>query len=192
MKNLLSRTVIVEKIHRKLNDKSVSGKCFKMSSILAMLVITVYIEMVPGFQDNIVTVGVKRGEKVVLKCSSCGSGGTWLGPKVNKANGTTLTYFTNYRKNPILNQSKYFVQANEGNYDLNILNFQKEDTGVYICRFLNNGTFNENKYNVLLLEYSSSTTMFYVEGRNTAPDTTSDWATNTVLLKEGDDKSICL
>lgn len=49
------------------------------------------------------------------------------------------------------------MQADEGNYDLNILNFQKEDTGVYLCRFLNKGTFNENKYNVLLMG------MYYIQ-----------------------------
>ncbi|XP_063418499.1 uncharacterized protein LOC134701295 [Mytilus trossulus] len=163
-----------------------------MSSVLALMVITVYIEMVPGIQYNILTVGVQRGEQAVLKCPHCGSRRTWLGPDVNNsANGTTLIYFSNYIKNPLLNQSnKYFVQADEGNYDLNILNFQKEDTGVYLCRFLNKGTFNENKYNVLLLEYLSSTTMIYIEGRNTAPDNTSDWATDSILLKE-DNRCIC-
>lgn len=94
-----------------------------------------------------------------MKCPNCGSRRTWLGPDVNNsANRTTLIYFSNYLKNPLLNQSnKYFVQAEEGNYDLNILNFHKEDTGVYLCRFLNNGTFNENKYNVLLLG------MYYIQ-----------------------------
>lgn len=111
--------------------------------------------------NDIVTVRVQRGKRVILKCVSSGVMRSWLGPGFsNLTNEQTLLYFSNHLKNPKLSMSKYSVQARHGNYDLIISNFQEDDTGLYICRCFNdhdNGTFNETKYTVTLLgTYTSS------------------------------------
>lgn len=100
--------------------------------------------------NDIVPVSVQIGEKVVLKCCGSGNARSWLGPDINNASERSIVYFSNNNKNPKLNRSKYFIQSNDRNYDLNIFNFQNENTGFYVCRFLNNGGFHETKFNVSL------------------------------------------
>ncbi|XP_052079927.1 uncharacterized protein LOC127718068 [Mytilus californianus] len=147
-------------------------------SLIMLMVITVYIEMVPGILNDIVPVSVQKGEKVVLKCCGSEDEWTWLGPDTNNISQIHVVYFSNNLKNPKLNQSKYLVEKNDRNYDLIILNFQNENTGVYVCRFLNNGAFHETKFNVSLKDTSPSSTIIYGEGRNTVLNTTNDWEKN--------------
>ncbi|VDI23655.1 Hypothetical predicted protein [Mytilus galloprovincialis] len=108
-----------------------------------------------------------RGEKVILRCSSSGTEKSWFGPDLNdSAHESTLMYFSNHLKNPKLNLFNYFVQANEGNYDLTIFSFQKGDIGLYRCKFLNNRTFDETKYNVSLLDDVVETSKDYEDRKN--------------------------
>ncbi|CAC5420528.1 unnamed protein product [Mytilus coruscus] len=132
--------------------------------------------------NDIVPVRVQKGEKVILKCCGSGNARTWLGPDVNNETKETVLYFSNNLKNPKLNQSNYFVQKNDRNYDLIIFNFQNENTGFYVCRFSNNGGFHETKFNVSLIDMSSSSTTMYSKERKT--DTSSDWETNATQIKE--------
>lgn len=100
--------------------------------------------------NDIVPKSVQKGEQVVLKCCGSEDDRTWLGPDTNNVSQNQLLYFTKNIINPKLNKSKYFVEKNDRNYDLIILNFQNENSGFYVCRFSNNGAFHETKFNVSL------------------------------------------
>lgn len=100
--------------------------------------------------NDIVPKIVQKGEQVVLKCCGSGDDRTWLGPDTNNASQNHLLYFSKNIINPKLNKSKYFVEKNDRNYDLIILNFQNENAGFYVCRFSNNGAFHETKFKVSL------------------------------------------
>ncbi|CAC5420520.1 unnamed protein product [Mytilus coruscus] len=142
-----------------------------MSPVFILMAITFHLQIVSGIGNGngIVAVRVQRGERVILKCLSSGVMRSWLGPDFsNLTNEQALIYFSNYLKNPKLSMSKYSVQAKNGNYDLTIFNFQKVDTGFYSCRCFNdhdNGTFNETKYNVSLLDEGVETSTIGYERR---------------------------
>lgn len=119
--------------------------------------------LIAGILNDIVPIRAQRGAKVVLRCTSSGTEKTWFGPDLNdSAHEKSLMYFSNHLKNPNLNLSNYFVQANEGKYDLTIFNFQKVDIGIYRCRFHNNRTFDETKYNVSLLGMLTISTCYLI------------------------------
>ncbi|XP_071149005.1 uncharacterized protein [Mytilus edulis] len=138
-----------------------------MITVSIFLAITVHLQIVSGVLNDIVPIMAHRGEKVVLRCSSSGTEKSWFGPDLNdSAHESTLMYFSNHLKNPKLNLFNYFVQANEGNYDLTIFSFQKGDIGLYRCKFLNNRTFDETKYNVSLLDDVVETSKDYEDRKN--------------------------
>ncbi|XP_063418432.1 uncharacterized protein LOC134701231 [Mytilus trossulus] len=134
--------------------------------------------------NDVVPVGVQIGEKVVLKCCGSGNARSWLGPAFNNASTESIVYFSNNNKNPKLNRSQYFIQSNDRNYDLNIFNFRQENTGFYVCRFVNNGGFHETKFNVSLKDTSPSRTIMYDEGSNSVLNATTDWETNATQMTE--------
>ncbi|CAG2197453.1 unnamed protein product [Mytilus edulis] len=158
-----------------------------MSSILTLMIMIVYMEIIPGILNDIVTVRVTKGERVVLKCCGSGDVRTWLGPDINNATTGNEVYFLNNDKNPKLNQSNHILQINDRNYDLIILNFQNENTGFYVCRFLNNGGFHETKFNVSLKDTSLSIFSKIVHDdkeRDSVLNATHDWKTNATQIIE--------
>ncbi|XP_071149484.1 uncharacterized protein [Mytilus edulis] len=153
-------------------------------TLIMLMVITVYIEMVPGIMNDIVPKSVQKGEQVVLKCCGSGDDRTWLGPDTNNVSQNHVLYFSKNIINPKLNKSKYFLEKNDRNYDLIILNFQNKNAGFYVCRFSNNGAFHETKFNVSLKDTSPSSTRMYYEGSNTVENATIDWETNATQITE--------
>lgn len=102
--------------------------------------------------NKTLTVRVQKGERVDLKCCCHGTKQTWIGPSQNKTeNSIKPLYFSNNKRNPKINLSKYDVQEHEGGYDLIISNFQQEDTGTYICRYDILELYHETKYDVFLV-----------------------------------------
>ncbi|CAC5367992.1 unnamed protein product [Mytilus coruscus] len=156
-----------------------------MSAILALIGITIQIQMVSGIENETIKVKVQKGQTVVLKCSISEEGATWLGPDVTNAEQGMLVYFVNNIKNPELNQTKFSLQENEGGYGLIIFNFLEENAGFYICRFWKDGTFHEMRFNVSLVDMLPRTTFVYDEEGNTVPDNETGYATNTTILLEG-------
>ncbi|CAC5401776.1 unnamed protein product [Mytilus coruscus] len=104
---------------------------------------------ITGIGNDTIKMKVQKGKTVVLQCSS-GDESSWLGPDVINSGQKNLLYFTKNQQNPKLNQIKYMLKEYKGRYDLIIVNFLKENTGCYICRFRNNETFLETRYNVSL------------------------------------------
>lgn len=94
---------------------------------------------------------VQKGKTIVLQCSTSEGEPSWLGPDVINSGQENIIYFYNTQHNPSLNQSKYMLMEYKGGYDLIIVNFLKENTGCYKCRFENEGLFAETRYNVSLI-----------------------------------------
>lgn len=110
------------------------------------------IYLITGMSNKTVTMRVQKGERVDLKCCCHGTKWLWIGPSQNKKdNFIKQLYFSNNKRNPKINLSKYVVQEDEGGYDLIISNFQQEDTGTYICRYEISNLYHETKYDVSLL-----------------------------------------
>lgn len=105
---------------------------------------------ITGIGNDTIKMKVKKGETVVLQCSTSEGDPSWLGPDVINLAQKELVYFLKNKLNPTLNQAEYLLVENNGSYDLKIVNFRKENTGCYKCRFDNNGPFREMRYNVYL------------------------------------------